>query len=349
MAAPTVSGLAALLLEDFRLQFPSRPDFLNSTLKVLLVHNAVDIGNTGPDYQSGYGSVRIQPTIDFMRTDSFTEDQVANGGLFSTTVVVDPSDTELKVTLAWDDVAGTPNVDPALVNDLDLRIFSPSATRHFPWTLDPLNPALPATQTAEDHINNIEQVVVNAPEAGVWTIEVAGTTVPVGTQTFSLAVTPTLAATAAETLNVTVELQGVDTAVVRNVTFVITDCALTPVQTTVVPMSFDATGVGSTTISITNADSQWISASEGHTLRRLLPLGPPLPASVSFTGANRLQAGDVTGDNLVDVEDFSVLASNWNVAGSVADINGDGAQNSTDFSLILGNLLFVGGSIDGCP
>ena len=32
MASPTVCGLSALLLQDFRAQFPSQPDFRNSTL-----------------------------------------------------------------------------------------------------------------------------------------------------------------------------------------------------------------------------------------------------------------------------------------------------------------------------
>ena len=56
------------------------------------------------------------------------------------------NDTQLKVTLVWDDVPGTPNVDPALVNDLDLRVFDPSSQQHFPWTLDPANPGNPAVQ-----------------------------------------------------------------------------------------------------------------------------------------------------------------------------------------------------------
>ena len=52
-------------------------------------------------------------------------------------------DPELKVTMAWDDAPGTPNVDPALVNDLDLRVFDPSSQRHYPWTLDPVQPRRP--------------------------------------------------------------------------------------------------------------------------------------------------------------------------------------------------------------
>ena len=35
-------------------------------MKVLLAHTAVDRGNAGPDYQFGYGSVRVQQAIDFV-------------------------------------------------------------------------------------------------------------------------------------------------------------------------------------------------------------------------------------------------------------------------------------------
>jgi hypothetical protein len=194
MASPTVSGLSALLLEDFRAQYPVRPDPRNSTLKILFAHNAVDLGNTGPDYQYGYGSVRIQQTVDFMRTGNFLEDQVDQSGIFSVLVVVNTGDPELKVTLAWDDVPGTPNVDPALVNDLDLRVFDPSSQQYYPWTLDPLNPSAAAVQDRANHIDNIEQVFVDNPEAGVWRVEVYGRDVPQGPQSFSLSASPQLVA-----------------------------------------------------------------------------------------------------------------------------------------------------------
>ncbi|MGA1845303.1 MAG: S8 family serine peptidase, partial [bacterium] len=194
MASPTVCGLSALLLQDFRARFPDKPSFRNSTLKILLAHNAVDLGTIGPDYRFGYGSVRIQKTIDFMRTGNFIEDQVDQDGTFSAVVLVNPGDSELKVTMAWDDVPGTPNVSAALVNDLDLRVFSPSSTRHYPWTLDPYNPDSPAVRTQADHVNNIEQVYVENPASGVWQIEVHGHDVPQGPQPFSLCASPGLIA-----------------------------------------------------------------------------------------------------------------------------------------------------------
>jgi hypothetical protein len=194
MAAPTVCGLSALLLQDFRALYPGEPDPRNSTLKILLAHNAEDLGNIGPDYQYGYGSVRIQQTLDFMLTGNFLEDQVDEGGIFSVLVRVNPGDPVLKVTLAWDDVPGTPNIDPALVNDLDLRVFAPNSEQYYPWTLDPGNPNSPAVQTQANHIDNIEQVFVDSPTDGVWRIEVYGYSVPQGPQPFSLSASPTLIA-----------------------------------------------------------------------------------------------------------------------------------------------------------
>ena len=192
MASPTVAGIAALLLQDFRLAFPGQPDPRNSTLKILFAHTATDILGVGPDYQSGYGSVRAPALIDFMRTGNFLESVADQGDSTLYTVSVAPTDTELKVTLAWDDVPGTPNVTAALVNDLDLHVFSPTGVEHFPWTLDPLNPSAAAVKTGRDHLNNIEQVQVDAPEPGVWLVEVRGFNVPQGPQDYSLCASPSL-------------------------------------------------------------------------------------------------------------------------------------------------------------
>ena len=186
MSGPTVAGLTALLLEDFRSQFPAQPDPRNSTVKALLANTAQDNGNPGPDYQFGYGSVRIEATIDLLRSGGFLEGSITQGETQFFQVQVDPGTPELRVTLAWDDVPGTPNVDPALVNDVDLLISGPGGS-FFPWTLNPGDPGANAIQSQPDHVNNIEQVLILNPTPGRWTIEVSGFDVPSGPQPFSLA------------------------------------------------------------------------------------------------------------------------------------------------------------------
>ena len=190
MASPTTTGCCALLLQDFRNQFAGLPDPRNSTLKVLLAHTAQDRGNPGPDYQFGYGSVRIKDTIDFMRTGGFIEAEVGHGAFVDYNVTVSPGAASLKATLAWDDAPASPLANTALVNDVDVVAIAPGGgTTHLAWTLNPLNPAANALQNAPNRRDNIEQVFVSNPVSGTWTIRVTGFNVPQGPQKFSLAAT----------------------------------------------------------------------------------------------------------------------------------------------------------------
>lgn len=189
MSAPTVTGLSALLLQDYRTRFPGAEDMRSATLKALLAHNAKDLGNIGPDYKFGYGSVRIKDTVDFMRLDDFShffEATISQAESHITLVQVPEGEHDFHTTLAWDDVPATPNVTNALINDLDLVVFDPNGVQHFPWTLNPQQPGLAAVRTIPDRLNNMEQVHVDAPMAGIWRIEVRGFNVPSGPQTFSL-------------------------------------------------------------------------------------------------------------------------------------------------------------------
>ncbi|HEX5041331.1 MAG TPA: S8 family serine peptidase [Candidatus Polarisedimenticolaceae bacterium] len=205
MAAPTVTGALALLLQDYRADFPApHPLPRNSTLKVLLAQTAVDRGNVGPDYQFGYGSIRIKQAIDQRRAiGRFRESEVTQGGLQPYYMTVASGTAELKVTIAWDDYPGTPNTsgDAALVNDLDVIVRAPNGVVYYPWTLDPSSPASPAVRTARNTRDNIEQVLVDNPTAGTWSIEVTGYNVPQGPQSFSITASSALCPTATPLLS----------------------------------------------------------------------------------------------------------------------------------------------------
>jgi subtilisin family serine protease len=194
MSGPTVAGIGALLIQDFKIRFPGQPLFRNSTLRMLLAHTAHDLGNPGPDYQYGYGSVRAKDAIDFMRSKNFVEGEVVHGGAWSTSVNIAPGTPRFKATIAWDDFPGEPGVAVALVNNLDLVVIDPNGTRHYPWTLNPASPSANATKDKANTLDNIEQVLVNNPMPGVWTVQVVGTSVPEGPQPFSIGVEPNLTA-----------------------------------------------------------------------------------------------------------------------------------------------------------
>jgi hypothetical protein len=192
MAAPAVSGTIGLLLERYRAVCPGSPaDPLPSTLKALLIHTARDLDdsstffNPGPDYASGYGAMDTKEAVDMV--PFHREDQVSTGQTDTYQITV-TQQSDLKVTLVWDDVAAAANAAVTLVNNLDLELVDPNSVVYRPWVLNPGSPANNAT-TGIDSSNVVEQVVVPAvtsANAGVWTIRVIGTNVPTGPQSYSL-------------------------------------------------------------------------------------------------------------------------------------------------------------------
>lgn len=199
MASPTVCGIGALIIEDFRNQFPGMPDFRNSTLKTWLAHTGRDLlaqdDTRGPDYRYGYGLVQAQNAIDLMRSGNWFEGSLDQAQTHQFFVIVPAGSTELRVTCAWDDPPGPPVALGALVNDLDVRVFDAGGTQYFPWTLNATRGSAlgaPAVRTVPDRLNNIEQVVIDNPAPGAYRVEIHGFSVPQGPQPFSVAATPQL-------------------------------------------------------------------------------------------------------------------------------------------------------------
>jgi len=189
MAAPAVSGILGLFLEAYNQTYGNDP--WPSTLKAVLIHTAEDLGNPGPDYQFGYGHVDALAGINLITATAndgtsryIRQDSVVNGGAKTYTLNSDGS-SPLKCTLVWDDKEGTSSSSKALINDLDLRMIAPDGTTYYPWVLDKRNPGRAATR-GDNRLDNVEQVVVDTPQAGQWTVQVIGDSVPQGPEEFSL-------------------------------------------------------------------------------------------------------------------------------------------------------------------
>jgi len=178
MSAPGITGSLAGLQEfHHRLE----GTYLTSaTLKALIMHTADDAGNQGPDYRSGWGVMNTltaaelisDSTFDHIREVTLREDETYSVRLYA-------EGTEpVRATICWTDPPGTysaPALDPVkriLVNDLDLRLVREADGREFkPFILDPLYPEEPAT-TGDNRLDNVEQIQLENPEKGFYTIEV---------------------------------------------------------------------------------------------------------------------------------------------------------------------------------
>lgn len=202
-AAPSVSGAVALALEQYENMCPdSGPRPLPATFRALLAHTATDLNdstahfNLGPDFASGYGKLNIPALVDAV--PYHYEGSLTDGEVQSFTINVPAGQTELKVTLAWDDAPAAYNAAVTIINDLDVELIDPNGSVTYgPWQLDatPGNEANPATrpswtkanQAVRDERNVMEQIVVDNPTAGSWTIRVIGSSVPEGPQSYALA------------------------------------------------------------------------------------------------------------------------------------------------------------------
>jgi len=193
MAAPVVSGISALLIEQYRRTYGDNP--WPSTVKALLVQSAHDLNdgtswyNPGPDYASGYGLVDAKAAVDLVRAQAIRQDTIdVDDEIDVFSVWVMTGTTQVKFTLAWDDPAAVENANSTLINDLDLLVIDPNGDSYHAWVLEPMTPTLDATTGWNDK-DNLEQVLVSDPTGlppGKWEIWVWGWDVQQGPQDYSL-------------------------------------------------------------------------------------------------------------------------------------------------------------------
>jgi hypothetical protein len=180
MSSPNACGSAALLLDYYDDLFPG--DAMRaSTLKGLIIHTADDLGRPGPDYSYGWGLMNTLAAAELLKDYStnpirLTEATVTTSQRSDSYTFFSDGSQPVRVTLCWTDPPGTSTTDhdsrsPRLVNDLDLKVVGPGGT-FWPYKLDYNNPANNATASAENDIDNVEQVYISLPVAGLYTVTV---------------------------------------------------------------------------------------------------------------------------------------------------------------------------------
>lgn len=185
-AAPGIAGVSAQLYELYA-------DNNNGELppaaliKAALLNTANDAGNEGPDYKFGWGIVNGLRAGMLIEENRYLSDEITQGTSKTHSINVPAGTTQVRFMVYWADKAANVGANPALVNDLDLTVKTPSNETLLPWILDPtpnttaLNtPAAPGV----DRLNNMEQVLINTPQTGDYTITINGFNVPQGPQEY---------------------------------------------------------------------------------------------------------------------------------------------------------------------
>lgn len=369
MATPNVTGSSVLLIEYYKDLFGSMP--LAATTKAAIIQNAFDAGRTGPDYTYGWGVLDAAATANFYTSvasgggNSYLWQNSYAGSDWTYSFCSDGA-SPLKATMAWTDPAptvlpgaGVDDGTSVLAHDLDLWIVGPGGTIYYPWTLDPAHPGNAALQTAANHLDNVEQVLLSAPTPGLYTLHV-GRTGAAFTQDYSLALsgaTPNAPPTVAGVLinngqtqrsvirqaavqfseDVSASLTASDLSIFDAVTGL-------PVDTSQDAVSYDS---GSNTatwdLSAVILPDGWyklVLASSGVT--------DALGASLDGDGdgvmggdwsytLHRLY-GDIDGGASVDVGDLGILATHYGETGDWwtlnADLNADGGVDVGDLGIL---------------
>lgn len=209
-ATPMVAGQVGLAYEMFMENYfgnnpgGSRP--YASTVKALMIADAYQYPNFLSDadrHEQGWGSADIENVYNLGASGHYMRDcqeSVSAGGLETYYVTPNGGGTPLKISLAWTDppAASSTGSGRALINNLDLTVIAPDNTHYYGnngldndlWSdsgtgTNYWDNGLPAYM---DGYNNVENVFIESPMAGMWTIEVSGRTgdVPQGPQAFSL-------------------------------------------------------------------------------------------------------------------------------------------------------------------
>ncbi|RQO32356.1 hypothetical protein DBR32_01755 [Taibaiella sp. KBW10] len=186
MAAPNVTGAAGLLQQRYKQlnggQYPA-----SDLLKAILMNSATDLGNPGPDYRYGFGRMDVGAALEIIDSGRYMAQTISHNAQQTFTVSVPPNLAQAKIMLYWNDVPASPLNAKALVNDLDLNVTTPLGATRFPLVLNPEMAHVTDNATeGADHLNNVEQVVLNNPTAGNYTVKVSGFNIPTGSQSYRI-------------------------------------------------------------------------------------------------------------------------------------------------------------------
>ncbi len=212
MACPAVISAAALVRQYFTegwyptgAQFPGNEMIPSgSLLRAVLLNSTVVIEDPAyPEYphdQTGWGELVLDEGLHFANEEQqlWVEDirnaqGLATGQEHTYAFNVHSANEPLRITLAFADYPGEIEAEFPVVNDINLIVNGPS--NQYLGNVFDTSIGESTTGGSADPLNSVERVIVNAPEAGDWSITVSGAAVVMGTQGYGLSVSVNFAGT----------------------------------------------------------------------------------------------------------------------------------------------------------
>ena len=186
MACPAVAGTLSALYQAYK-ETHNNVEPPSALIKAVVMNTSDDLGNPGPDFIYGYGRINARKALVPVQNNQFVEDSVNNSGSRTHNITIPAGVGTLKVMVYWHDRPASVNASVALVNNLNMTVTDPSNNVLQPLILNytPTVSALSAPAVpGVDIRNNHEQVVINNPAAGNYTITIQGASIPFGPQKY---------------------------------------------------------------------------------------------------------------------------------------------------------------------
>ena len=180
MAAPHVTGAAALIHQWWDRERGGLPS--PAMVRALLVNSATDIGVPDiPNRDEGWGRINLGSLFGAPPEMVVDQDEVFTEAGQEAAYQLEVTDRgPLRVTLAWSDAPGGFGADPALVNDLDLRVERLGETGDVVagWRGNRFSQGVSVAGGDPDRLNNIENVFLGDAEPGRYVIIVEAFNLP---------------------------------------------------------------------------------------------------------------------------------------------------------------------------
>jgi len=186
MACPGIAGVMGQLYQAYK-ELNGGVNPPSGLMKGILLNSADDLGNSGPDFKYGWGEVNALKAVKILENQTYIEDSISHLGNNTHNISISSGNQQFRVMVYWHDREASSGASIALINNLDILLTSPNGTTYQPWVLDhtanATNLNQPATRGVDDR-NNMEQVTLDNPVAGNYSLSVSGTSVPYGPQTY---------------------------------------------------------------------------------------------------------------------------------------------------------------------
>ena len=173
MATPNAAG-AAVMVREYLEEIAQRPSPQGALVKALLILGAEDVGARDiPNDDEGWGRLNLRNTLAPTTGQGIWVDDRSvlsgTGNSKTYTFNISQGNSRFKTVLAWSDERGSPFSNTQLVNNLDIEVTNPSGDV---FLGNDFANGRSTTNGVSDNINNVEVVMVDNAEIGIWTVKV---------------------------------------------------------------------------------------------------------------------------------------------------------------------------------